>query len=112
MTKLIACLLICSIITGCAQTYIVRTTPTQADVKINGEYKGKSPVASETNCRTWGGRPKVEISKPGYKTTKETLSFEPSVGIIIVDVLLFWPLVFLNAECPKDDYNFMLEPAK
>ena len=94
---------------GCTPKYTINTEPSNAIVKVNGEYLGKSPVVGETHCRTFG-RPEIEISKEGHTTHKSKLEFEPSVGNIILDILLFWPLVFLNADCPKDEYHFLLDP--
>jgi hypothetical protein len=107
--KYISLILIVSIMAGCS-TYKIITDPPGADISINGEYVGKSPVEAKANCATWGGRPLVDARKDGFiPITGQKLEFEPSIGIILADILL-WPLLFINANCPKDSYTLKLFP--
>ena len=99
-----------SLLVGCS-TYKVITDPPGADVTINGEYSGKSPVEAKADCKTWGGRPVVDIKMPGYTPiVGQALEFEPGVKTIIADAIFFWPALFLNSQCPKDSYTLKLWP--
>lgn len=48
--KIIAMLVLVCMLTGCA-SYKVITDPPGADVIINGEYMGKSPVEAKAHCQ-------------------------------------------------------------
>jgi hypothetical protein len=98
-------------VAGCAPKYKIITDPPGAKVTINGEWVGETPIEAKVHCATWGGRPIIDIRKDGFQTISgQELKFEPHVGIILADALLFWPALFLNSQCPKDEYNFKLEP--
>ena len=95
---------------GCTKTFVINTDPQGADISINGEYLGKSPLKAETLCTTFGDRVSVQISMDGYRDVNiKPVQYEANVRNIVADLFFALPAVFLNSYCPKDDYLFRLQ---
>jgi len=95
-------------VTGCSKTFIIDSTPAGAQAYIAGEYLGYTPTAYKADCTTFGETPQVSLHKPGYFQSLTTLPYEVSYLNIALDAIFFWPMLFVNAECPKDYYNIKL----
>ena len=97
------------VMSGCVK-YTVIADPPGADVTINGEYYGKSPVTAKADCRTWGDRPIVDIRKEGYTPINgKILPYETNFWVILADIPI-WPAIFLNSQCPQNTYTLKLWP--
>ncbi|MCC7393161.1 PEGA domain-containing protein [Candidatus Sumerlaeota bacterium] len=92
LTKLIAAAMIptmllfstsCSLVSGRSQRLSVASTPDGAEVIINGELVGVTPLQTKINRRDEAN---IMIRKEGYKTITKTTSRELS-GVGIVDVI-------------------------
>jgi hypothetical protein len=55
---------------GCSHAVVIDTDPTGAEVRVNGEKLGTSPV-TYTETTGWEKIYEIEASKPGYKTTRK-----------------------------------------
>ena len=99
-------------LTACSSTYMVQSDPPGAKVKIDGEYVGVTPVQHESKCTTFGQLPRINVSKDGFKSESAQLEYRLSLLNIVSESILFWPLLFVNAECPKTSYLFRLDEAK
>lgn len=96
-------LLLSLLLFGCSNTYTIRTTPTNVPVKVDGEYIGHSPATHKSYCTTFGSKPIVEVGK-----IKQPLAYEVDWINVAADAILFWPMLLVNVECPKDLYQFDL----
>lgn len=57
-------------LTACSHSVIIDSDPAGAEVKVNGEKLGTTPVTyNETTG--WEKVYDIEVSKPGYKTTRK-----------------------------------------
>jgi PEGA domain len=54
---------------GCSHTVVIDSDPQGAQVKVNGEVLGSTPV-TYTEQTGWEKVYDLEVSKPGYKTVK------------------------------------------
>lgn len=108
-TKLLSVVALIFVVAGCAysKTYVVDSYPSGALVSVNGEFAGKTPITRTSVCSTFS-RPDVVVTKDGYHAVS-SLEYEPHIGNIVLDAIVFWPILFLNAECPKDHYTIMLQ---
>ncbi len=93
--------------TGCLHTARIVTEPEGANVTINGQFKGPSPILFQDRS----GTPRtyyVKIEKPGYKTLDLTIE---SVYKADIKLLLLIPGIipyFFTAEL-EDSYPFTLQ---
>ena len=101
-------LLVTIMVTSCSKTFVIDSTPAGAEVTVNGEYRGYTPTLYEASCTTFGDTPSVRLSKPGYLEFVTNLPYDISYWNVALDVIFFWPLLFINAECPKDTYDLRL----
>lgn len=113
MKRIVAGLLCCSLLGGCAfsRTTIIRSRPAGATVKVSGETLGRTPLHAKIGCKTIGQK-ELEISKEGFRTLETGLE-QKARGRNIFWSIFFAPagLVFLFfvAKCPKLNYDFALE---
>ena len=69
MLKKLACLILISLfVSGCARQAMMFSYPSGAEVSVNGEQVGFTPCSYEYSLNA-GDRYKVEVKKPGYRTT-------------------------------------------
>lgn len=73
MRALIALLASVSVLTaGCSHTVTIDSDPTGAEVRINGEKIGTTPV-TYTEQTGWDKAYQLEVTKPGYKPVKKEI---------------------------------------
>ncbi len=107
MKKLLSLLLVAAIfLAGCATMVRIETDVPGANVKINGQSVGTTPVVRNLSDAIWENF-NVEIAKDGYKTFHGTLAKEFKVGALIGG-LIMWPLL-LWTYGPQPYQNFELE---
>lgn len=96
---------------SCTSTTLITTDPPQADVYINGEYVGKSPVPYEDEKIIFSDNT-VRITKEGYQEYYDFFSKneEPNVGAIIGGFFI-WP-VWLWAFEYKPEHHYKLQPVE
>ncbi|MCC6547763.1 PEGA domain-containing protein [Candidatus Sumerlaeota bacterium] len=84
----------CSLVSARTQRLTVSSTPDGAEVFVNGELVGTTPVQTKINRRDDSN---IMIRKEGYKTITKTTSRELS-GVGIVDVIFgcIWLVPFLG----------------
>jgi hypothetical protein len=110
---MMAAVVVCNLLyltSGCASRMIVRTTPSDADVTVDGEPVGKSPA-------TWSGKSglpnksvMVEAKKEGYKDAEKVVERDDlNAGYLILSILFFVPGILWSWEYP-DSVNLTLEP--
>ena len=76
-TRIICLLMIVLFTSGCARQAMLLSYPPGAEVAINGEQVGFTPCAYEYSLSA-GDRYRVEVSKPGYRTTTTEMVAEQS----------------------------------
>jgi hypothetical protein len=100
---------LCVIFMGCSSFVSIRTTPTDAKIKINGQVVGQGTVDKRMSNFDFNDY-NVEISKPGYKTLNTSLNKEFKVGAFVLGLLFWWPeLLWVYGPSPVQ--NFELDPA-
>ncbi len=109
--SLTAGILIAVFCTSCvSQTRVnFRTDVEGADVYVDGEKIGTTPVQMKLSNAVWND-PDIVIKKDGYKDLYAGLKKEAKGANIVLGVLLWWPSL-LWCYGPKKNQNFMLEPS-
>lgn len=110
--KTLPTLLISTLLAGCSNTATIRSVPDGAKVDINGAFQGYTPLSYKHTCKTFGDDPTIALSKADYHTAQGTLDYEVSWFNVAADTVLFWPMLFVNTSCLKDQYNFILDDKK
>ncbi len=82
------------VLSGCATVFLgnirtipVSSTPDGAEVYINGQFKGTTPLTltlNNTEAVVWN----VEMKKAGYKDVTFTLNRNIRGGMVVLDVIL------------------------
>ena len=92
MKKLI-CLTVIAVIlsTGCATLVRIDTDVPDAEVRLNGQPSGSTPVSKSLSDAIWENYD-VIIEKAGYRTVRARLNKEFKVGTFIGGLFL-WPLL-------------------
>ena len=76
--------------TACSHSVIIDTDPTGAEVKVNGEKLGTSPV-TYTESTGWEKVYDIEASKPGFKATrKQVKQTEWNIPVTVASGLGFF----------------------
>lgn len=92
MRKLIALLLGFAVLTGCASSTMITSTPTEADVYVNGALKGKTPYKHEDEEIIFT-KTQIELRKEGYQNLGTTITRNEEIMIEPVVVgFFFWPV--------------------
>lgn len=108
MRKVVAVLMIVAVfVSGCATSTVIKTVPENAEVYIDGQLKGNSPVTHSDSEPAWSKKT-VLLKKPGYKDkTVELKKEKVQVGPIIGGVLLLFPFIWMFGY--EDSVSFDLE---
>lgn len=94
------------VVFGCATMSQIITTPEKAEIYINKEKVGVSPVSVKLSNFV-GNSYYLEAKKDGYQTFEAKLAKEAKIGNIIGG-LFIWPL-WLWGWGPEGTYLFELE---
>lgn len=113
MSKLVATLLVGSMLSGCAfsKSVFIKSTPDKVLVAIGGADRGETPLQTSIGCSTFGPA-QILLRKEGYRDMSTTLEYKWSGRNIFWSVLLFWPGVFVVGKCPQEQYQFTLTSIK
>lgn len=57
----------------------ITTAPTNADIYIDGDNRGKSPLSLTLPARPW----RLEVRHPGYRSESQTVTPKPGVGQVV-----------------------------
>ncbi len=95
---------------SCASTTLITTDPPGAEVYVNDEYLGRSPVVYEDERIVFSDNV-VRIKKEGYEELTDYFSRDevPNVGAIVGGFFV-WP-IWLWALEYKPEHHYKLEPA-
>lgn len=99
-----------ALLSSCASTTLITTDPPGAEVYVNEEYLGHSPVTYEDKKIVFSDNV-VRIKKEGYKEMTNFFSRDeaPNVGAIVGGIFV-WP-IWLWALEYKPEHHYKLEPA-
>lgn len=94
---------------SCASTTIIRSTPSDAKLYLNGEPVGETPY-THTDTKIVGSSNTVRLEKEGYETLNTSFSRneEADVGAIIGGILVLVPFLWTMKYKPVHIYE--LEP--
>lgn len=105
--KSISLLLVASImLSSCASTTLIQSTPDEAKVYLNDELVGKTPY-SMRDKKIVGTRTDVRIEKEGYETFYTTIrrNEEVSAGAIVGGILFVLPYLWIMKYKPTHTYE-------
>lgn len=90
-TKLIGCLLVCLYLMSCATLFKgtheqvnINSEPQNADVYINGVFKGETPISIKLESKETYT---IEYKKKGYKTEVRNITNHVGAGWVVLDVI-------------------------
>ena len=92
---------------GCASTMMVFTEPGDAEIVVQGELIGRSPVLYAGHS-SLDGTVQVTARLPGYQETTVDVSREPSIAHL-AEAVLFPPLLAVGWYLP-DSISIELKP--
>lgn len=95
--------------TACSTAVQITTEPSGADVEINGQVKGKTPLSLPLSDFV-GSTFQTKFKLPGYNEKYVELQKEFKTGTFIGG-LFIWPFL-LWCYGPEANQNFVLEPTK
>lgn len=95
--------------TACSSAVSITTEPPGADVEINGQVKGKTPLNISLSDFV-GNTYKTKFTLPGYKEKYVELQKEIKGGQLVGGFFI-WPIL-LFCYGPESNQNFVLEPQK
>lgn len=113
MTRMVSLLLASSILlTSCASTTIIQTTPTGAKVYLNGEQVGTTPYTHQ-DTKIVGSTTSVKLEKEGYEPFNTAFSRdeEVDVGAIIGGFFVLVPFLWTMKYKPTHTYELTLSSA-
>lgn len=108
--KVMAMLLVSTLVSACTSRTMIRTSPQGAKVYLNGEFLGETPY-SYKDKKIVGSTNQLVLKKEGYKefstsfSRDEELSVGALIGGLFVVVPFFWIMKY------KPDHIFELEPS-
>ena len=100
---------------GCAHQVRLDTTPSGADVTVNGIPVGSTPV-DFTERSGWRKRYDVAVTKPGYRPVRAEIrqtEWDQRVVLPALPVIwcpVFWPVVLFSQRA-RHGYHWKLERA-
>lgn len=102
--------MLASILSSCVtKTHVTfNTDKPGADVYVNGEYIGKTPVTKKLSNAIWED-PDILIKKDGYKDMHLSVQKEVKTVNLICGLLLWWPSL-LWVHGPKGHQYYILSP--
>ena len=97
------------LLSSCASTTMIQSTPSGAKLYLDGENVGKTPY-SHTDTKIVGSTTTVRLEKEEYETFNTSFSRieEADVGAIIGGLLVWVP--FLWTMKYKQSHTYELEP--
>jgi hypothetical protein len=99
-------------LSGCAESIYLRSYPPGANVTINGEPVGRTPLTYSVVPASWKPPYRFRAERPGYVPVEGTLATEVSEGRVVGGIFsLGLSLFFKQPETFVDDeYVFDLRP--
>lgn len=102
-------------VSGCASTTYIYSEPTEAEVSIDDEVVGTTPVAYTELVYVWTRR-EVKVSKPGFRTRTFEVRGEGPLSPVYATLCLctaglFLPALFVS-EFERDLYVVPLESSE
>ena len=99
---------LCLFLAGCSTKPVFTSKPDNAHVRIaKSEIDGYTPFRATLKRTTFGSYPFI-VEKEGYEPLFGRLPLNVRPGIIVLDALLFAPMVFWNAQSGFKFYEFDL----
>jgi len=94
------------LLSSCASTTMILSTPSGAKVYLNGEHVGKTPY-SHTDTKIVGSTTTVRLEKEGYETYNTSFSRdeEADVGAIIGGIFVLVPFLWTMKYKPIHSYE-------
>ena len=107
-TKTLVILAIATLVTACASTTKIDSTPAGATLYINGEKAGTTPY-TYTDTKIVGSAVQLKIKKEGYEDFQTTLTRneEADVGAIVGGVFTLVPLLWSMKYKPTHTYELV-----
>lgn len=116
MKKVISAFLILVILMSIISSCVTKTNVTfntdveGADVYVDGEYIGKTPITKKMSNAVWED-PDILIKKDGYQDMQLSVKKEVKTVNLVCGILLWWPSL-LWVHGPKAQQHYLLSPAK
>lgn len=106
-TKTISLLLAGSILlTSCASTTMIQSTPSYAKIYVDGQLMGSTPY-SHTDTKIVGSTTTIRLEKEGYEPLNASFSRDEQVdvGAIIGGLLVWIPFLWVMKYNPMHTYE-------
>jgi len=107
LTRITGSILILAILaSGCASSTVLRTTPAEADVYVQGQRLGETPY-TYSDRKIFGASTLVTFKKDGYEAYNTTIrkNKKLNVGALISGLLFVWPLFWVLGYDKTYSYN-------
>lgn len=107
LTRITGSILILAILaSGCASSTVLRTTPAEADVYVQGQRLGETPY-TYSDRKISGASTLVTFKKDGYEAYNTTIrkNKKLNVGALISGLLFVWPLFWVLGYDKTYSYN-------
>ncbi|MBI3141379.1 MAG: SHOCT domain-containing protein [Bacteroidetes bacterium] len=109
MRKLMAFVLAMALLAGCASSTMITSTPSEADVYVNGELKGKTPYKHEDEEIIFT-KTRIELRKEGHQNLSTSITRDEEIMVEPAVVgFFFWP-VWLWVMGYSDEHHYDLLP--
>ena len=94
------------LLSSCASTTMIQSTPSGAKLYLNGENVGKTPY-SYTDTKVVGSTTTVKLKKEGYESLNTSFSRneQADVGAIIGGILILVPFLWTMKYNPTHSYE-------
>jgi hypothetical protein len=94
------------LLTGCASTTVIQTTPSEAKLYIDGAYVGVTPY-SHRDTKIVGSSMIIKLEKEGYKPLVSTITRdeEVDVGAVIGGLFCTVPFLWTMKYAPVHEYR-------
>ena len=99
--------LIVSMLMGCSTMVHFNSYPAEADIYVNDEYIGKTPISKKISNFV-GRDPTLTVKKEGYYPIIKSLNKEVKVGALVGGLFLCWPAI-LWCYGPEANQYFNLQ---
>ena len=97
---------LCIVLAGCASTTVIQSEPDGAQLRIDGQPVGATPVTFTEGAVWLWTKHSVSLEASGYRTYHGQMAAQPSVLYIVLGFLCLLPF-FLVAEF-KPTYYYVL----